>query len=460
MAFDPSQTVLEFQALDSRRVVADFDGGAVTSDGGALLLREADLRCRMTERFATCFDDGRDPARTEHSLLALLRQRVFGLALGYADVNDHEALRQDAMFHLLAGEADFETPLAGKSTLNRLEVSAARASAGARYHKIAFHPARFHALLRTLFFERHAEPPAEVVLDVDATDLPLHGEQEGRFFHGYYDSYCYLPLYVFCGDEVLHAELRPANIDAARGTTEALAPIVSAIRERWPAARIVVRADSGFCRDEIMSWCEHRGIFYILGLARNKRLAEACAREMEHARRKHLVTGKPVRLFKSFGWRTKESWSRKRRVVAKCEHISGKANPRFVVTNFLGCEISASDLYERAYCARGEAENRIGEQMELFADRPSCGAFASNRLRLALSTLAYTLTSLVRRALAGTEMQRARPETIRLRLFKIGALVRTSARRIVLALASGHPWQALLRHCLGALRALGPPAAA
>jgi hypothetical protein len=457
MSTDCNQTVMEFQALDGRRVVADFDGGEITTDGGALLLREADLRSRITERFAACFDDARCPARAQHSVLAMLRQRVHGLALGYGDVNDHEALRHDPVFHLLAGEADFDAPLAGKSTLNRLEVSASASHRNARYHKISFNLQRFLAELLEMFFESRMEAPAQIVLDLDATDLPLHGAQEGRFFHGYYNHYCFLPLYIFCGDDLLHVELRSANIDAAKGTIEALALIIAELRRRWPSTRIIIRADSGFCREEIMHWCEENGVCYVLGLAKNNRLTGLCARPMEKARRRHLITGKAARVYTSLRYRTLNSWSCKRRVVAKCEHISGKANPRFIVTNLLRCEVGDDDLYEHMYCPRGDAENRIGEQMDLFADRPSCSAFDANRLRLALSAMAYTLFVRVRRALAGTELERARPETVRLKLLKIGALVRTRARRVVLALATGCPWAGTIRRCLESLRGLGPP---
>jgi hypothetical protein len=440
-------------------VQADFDGGEVTTDGGALLLREADLSHSITARLAACFDDHRNPARVQHSLLSLLRQRVHGIALGYADVNDHEALREDAMFHLLAGEDELSRPLAGKSTLNRLEVSAAATPDG-RYHKIAFNLDRFHGLLRELFFEAHDDAPHEVTLDLDATDVELHGNQEHRFFHGFYDAYCYLPLYIFCGDHLLHAQLRPANADAATGSVEALEPIVAEIRRRWPQCRIIIRADSGFCREWLMAWCEEQGVSYILGLARNKRLVGRCGRQMEKARRRHLVTGAPARVYTSVRYRTLASWSCRRRVVAKCEYIAGKPNPRFVVTNLLACELGDADLYERGYCQRGDAENRIGEQMELFADRTSCSAFGANQLRLALSATAYALMVRVRRALRGSELERARPETIRLRLLKIGARVLTSARRVVLSLASGHPWAALVRHCLERLHKTPPPQAA
>lgn len=460
MSTDIAQTVFEFQGLDGRSVVADFNGGEVTSDAGALLVREADLGHRVTERFASCFRDGRDARLVEHSLVSLVRQRVFGIALGYEDVVDHETLRSDAMFHVLAGEGDLGKPLAGKSTLNRLEVSSAVSNRNERYHKISFDRACFEALLRTLFFEAHAQAPAEIVLDLDATDVPVHGHQEGRFFHAFYDGYCYLPLYIFAGDHVLHAQLRPANIDAAKGSVEALEPIVADIKKRWPQTRIIIRGDSGFCREWLMNWCEQRGVCYILGLARNKRLLAICEKQLESARRRFLARGHACRLFKSFYYRTLDSWSQERRVVAKCEHIDGKANPRFVVTNLLGCEMRADELYERGYCPRGDMENRIGEQMEMFADRPSCHAFDANQLRLSMSAVAYALMCIVRNALAGTEMQRARPDTIRLRLFKIGAVVRASTRRIVLALASGHPWRALFAKCLAALRAARPPLAA
>lgn len=457
MQTDCSQPELEFQGLNGRRVVADFDGGEVTSDGGALLLREADLKAGITRRFVECFEDKRDLKRVSHTLLSLLSQRVYGIALGYEDVNDHEALRHSALFHVLAGEGDLSTPLAGKSTLNRIEVSASENQRNERYHKIEFHAERFRSLLRDLFFEAHPKAPSEVVLDLDATDLTIHGNQEGRFFHGYYDAYCYLPLYIVSGDHVLHAELRRANMDAAEGSLEALAPIVADIRQRWPKTRIIVRGDSGFCREWLMDWCEREGVCYVIGLAKNGRLLELCAKQRERARRKHLVTKEPARIFTTIMYKTKKSWSQKRRVVAKCEHIAGKENPRFIVTNLLRSEVGDADLYENCYCPRGDMENRIGEQMELFADRISCSGFDGNQLRLSLSTIAYALFIRVREALRGTELERARPETVRLRLFKIGARIRTSVRRIVLSFASTHPWADLVRRCLAAIKGSPPP---
>ena len=463
MRTDCSQLQFPFQAHFSRTVVADFDGGEITSDGGALLLREADLSGSVTERFAGCFTDHRDPERTRHSLLEMVRQRVHGLALGYEDVADHEQLRRDSLFLVLAGREDFSEPLAGKSTLNRLEVSAAPERCDPRYHRIDFSHDKFHVLCREFFHEAIEEEqngaPAQVILDLDATDTPTHGDQESTHFHAYYDHYCYLPLYVFAGDHLLHAELRPSNIDAAKGSIGALAPIVESIRRRWPSCRIVVRGDSGFCRDWLMEWCEEHGVSYIFGLAKNERLKQRCAKKMEKARRRFLSTGKPARFYQSFTYRTRKSWSARRRVVAKCEHLAKGENPRFVVTNLLSCEISAQDLYENGYCPRGDMENRIREQLDLFGDRMSCSAMAANQLRLAMSAIAYVLMCRVRRALRNTELANAQPQTIRIKLLKIGARMKQSTRRIVLSFASGYPWKHLFAACYAALRGQAPPGA-
>jgi hypothetical protein len=453
---DCIQQTLAFQAVGSHRVEMDFEGGEVTSDAGALLLGEADSARRILGRFARrCFIDSRNRRLVIHSLESLLRQRVFGLALGYEDVNDHETLRGDAALRTLCGVDDPKERLAGKSTLNRVEVSAGTERRNARYHKIAFDPGAFHGLLRDLFFEAHAAAPAEIVLDLDATDFVLHGSQEGRYYQGYYRDYCYLPLYIFCGGHLLHAELRPSNIDASLGSIEAAAPIVAAVRKRWPACRIIVRGDSGFCRDDLMDWCERRGVSYILGKPQDKRLRKRCARRMEQARRRFLRTGEAARLYTSFGHRTRKSWSARRRVVAKCEHLAKGANPRFIVTNLLGCEIGNREIYEKGYCLRGDMENRIMEQLELFADRSSCTGFAANQLRMALSSMAYVLMNTLRGALAGTALEKAHPNTIRLRLLKIGARVRTSVRRILFSCASGYPWRETFLRCHKNLRALG-----
>ena len=449
-------TQLEFQGFPSRRVVADFDGGRVSSDAGVLLLREADLSLDLSRRFAQCFTDNRDQDRIAHSLEGLVRQRLFALCMGYEDVSDHEALRNDPIFRVLCGQGDVEQPLAGKSTLNRVEVSASSQS-NPRYHQFGFSPDAFHSLLVELFLESFKHPPAQIVIDMDATDVITHGNQEDIFFHGYYRNYCYLPLDITCGDHILHAQLRPSNIDAAKGSVEALAPIIAEIRKRWPKTRVIVRGDGGFCREDLMEWCEQRAIAYIFGLAKNTRLLEKCAKRMEKARRKHLRTGEPQRMFQSFSYRTKDSWSCSRRVVAKCEHLAKGANPRFVVTNLLSCEIRSQELYETLYCQRGEMENRIKDQMDMFADTMSCSAFNSNQLRLAFSTMAYTVMSRLRLALKQTSLKRARPSTIRTRLLKIGARIKVSVRRVVISMASGFPLQEVFAHCLRHLRANAPP---
>lgn len=452
------QLQFEFQDHFSKNVVADFKGGDLTTDGGALLLREADLSRSLTERFADrCFTDHRLAERIEHPLVEMIRQRVFGLALAYEDVSDHDALRTDPMFALLAGRRDLAEPLAGKSTLNRLEVSASAQAKNPRYHRVEFHPQRFHAFVRELFFEGFERPPTEIILDLDATDMQTHGAQEEAFFHGYYDHYCYLPLYVFCGKAIVHAELRPSNIDPAQGSLEALAPIVEEVQRRWPRCRIIVRADSGFCRDWLMSWCEQRGVRYILGLAKNQRLLKRCARKMEKARRDFLRTGEAARHYMTFGYRTLNSWGTRRRVVAKCEHLAKGANPRFIVTNLLSCEIESAELYERGYCPRGDMENRIKDQLDLFGDRVSCHTLPSNQLRLALSAIAYILLQPIAKALQGTALEGARPGTIRERLLKIGARIKHSVRRIHIAFASGYPWAQAFSRCARALTGTDPP---
>lgn len=436
---------MEFQGLGSRRVVAAPNGGAITSDAGGLLLREVERRVRLIDRFAACFKDGREPGRVEHALLALLKQRVFALALGYEDLNDHERLRFDPMVQVLSGKLEparrkAGPPLAGKSTLNRLE--RAPNEGDERYHKVSYREEEVDRLLVEHFLEAHKKPPKRVILDLDATDDPVHGEQEGRFFHGYYKSYCYLPLYIFCEGFLLGARLRPSNIDASAGAVEELERIIPRIRDRWPKVPILIRADSDFAREAIMSWCEGRGVDYVIGLARNPRLEGAVGGELAEAKARHEATGKPARVFKSFLHRTLKSWSRPRRVVAKAEHLQKGANPRFVVTSLREEEMDAKTLYERLYCARGEMENRIKEQqLEMFADRTSCATMRSNQLRLYLSSLAYLLLHALRRlGLRGTQFARATCGTLRTRLLKIGALVRVSVRRVKVAMASGHPY--------------------
>jgi hypothetical protein len=433
-----------FAPVEGRTVVAAFDGGAMTSDAGALLLGATDRVLGLTRRLAGCFKDSRDPAYTEHTLETLLMQRVVGIALGYEDLNDHDQLRHDPVMAVLAGKLEAGrsgcAPLAGKSTLNRLELSRPEPT---RYARIAADTAAIEALFVDLFLDTHAKAPAQITLDLDATDDPLHGHQEGRFFHGYYDAYCYLPLYVFCGRHLLAAKLRWSNIDAAAGTTEELARIVVRIRARWPRVRILLRADSGFCREAIMAWCEENRIDYVFGLARNARLTAEIEAEMRAARAEAERTGKPARRFKDFSWSTLDSWSRVRRVIGKAEWTTGEANPRFIVTSLSSATIDARRLYEVIYCARGEMENRIKEcQLDLFADRTSAATMRANQLRLWLASFAYVLLCALRRiGLAHTQFATATCGTIRLKLLKIGALVRISVRRVAVAMASACPSQ-------------------
>jgi hypothetical protein len=436
--------LFEFAPVGRRAVVAGFDGGAITSDAGALLLGATDRTIRLIARFAECFIDRRCPELVEHLVPTLVGQRVFGIALGYEDINDHDDLRHDPVMAVLAGKlqawrADC-APVAGKSTLNRLVLSRDTAT---RYHKIAHDPAAIERLFVTVFLEAHKSAPKEIILDLDATDDPLHGHQEGRFFHGYYDCYCYLPLYVFCGDHLLAAKLRPANIDASAGAVEEVAWIVAQIRARWPQVRIILRADSGFAREALMAWCEANGVDFIFGLARNVRLTRAIGAELVEARDESRASGQPARRFKELTWSTRKSWSRKRRVIAKAEWTKGEANPRFIVTSLTIADGDGRHLYEVVYCARGEMENRIKEcQMDLFADRTSTHTMKANQLRLWFASMAYVLLDSLRRiALQATDLADATCGTIRRKLFKIGALVTISVRRIKLAMASGCPYK-------------------
>ena len=442
MPTECSADLFGFAVVEGRDVVVAFDGGAISSDAGALLLGTADHAIKLTERFAACFHDARRPHLIEHEVATLLGQRVFGIALGYEDLNDHDELRHDPMMAVLAGKLAARrkecAPVAGKSTLNRLELSRLEPT---RYHKISHNPIAIKRLMVDVFLEAHDRAPSEIVLDLDATDDPVHGEQEGRFFHGYYDCYCYLPLYVFCGRDLLAAKLRPASMDAAAGAVEEVARIVAQIRRRWPHVRILVRADSGFAREELMVWCEAHGVHFLFGLAKNDRLIAETASELARAEAKSRRTGKPARYFKDFRWRTRRSWSRERRVVAKAEFTAGEANPRFVVTSLTRAECRPKYLYEKVYCARGEMENRIKEcQLDLYADRTSTATMRANQLRLWFASMAYVLLCALRRiGLHHTPFANASCGTIRLKLLKIGALVRISVRRIKIAMASGCP---------------------
>jgi hypothetical protein len=436
--------------------VAAFDGGAMTSEAGAMLLGATDRQIRLIERFAGCFTDHRVADLVVHEVSGLVGQRVFGIALGYEDLIDHDQLRHDPVMAVLGGKLEARradcAPLAGKSTLNRLELSRPEPT---RYHKISYDAAVIEGLFVELFLDAHAAPPPQITLDLDATDDPLHGHQEERFFHGYYDTYCYLPLYVFCGRHLLAAKLRPANIDASAGSIEEVARIVTQIRRRWPQVRILLRADSGFAREPLMAWCENNGVDYLFGLAKNSRLVGEIESELAAAQEQSQRTGQPARRFRDFAWRTRKSWSRARRVVAKAEWTGGAANPRFVVTSLARQEHEPRHLYEKLYCARGEMENRIKEcQLDLYADRTSAHTMRANQLRLWFAAMAYVLICALRRVgLVHTQFARASCGTIRLKLLKIGALVRTSVRRIKLAMPSAFAYQAEYRAAHAALTA-------
>ena len=427
-------------------MVAAFDGGAITSNAGALLLGATDRAINLVARFAACFRDARMPERVEHNVATLVGQRIFGIALGHEDVVDHDQLRHDPVLAVLAGKLEARrpgcAPLAGKSTLNRLEH--APVGEPGRYHRIGHDAGAIEGLFVDVFLEAHRKgPPRQIILDLDATDVPLHGHQEGRFFHGYYDTYCYLPLYIFCGRHLLAAGLRRADIDASAGAVEEVARIVRQIRARWPRVRVLLRADSGFARETLMAWCEANRVDFLFGLARNARLVEEIAIDLAWAEDEATRTGQPARRFRDFRWSTLDSWSRPRRVVAKAEWTRGEANPRFVVTSLKPRECDARTLYERIYCARGDMENRIKEcQLDLFAGRASAASMRANQLRLWFASMAYVLLCALRRiGLAHTQFAAATCGTLRLSLLKIGAQVRRSVRRITLAMASAHPFQ-------------------
>ena len=451
---DCIQSGFEFEACGKREIVTRFDGGRISSDGGAFLLRQTDQRLNLLPRLAECFLDGRNPEQVEHSILEMLSQRIYGLALGYEDVNDHEQLRKDPVFGILAGRENLEEPLAGKSTLNRLELGAGTKD---RYKKVTFWKEAVDELLVKVFLESHQKAPGQIVLDVDTTDLPLHGKQESRFFHGYYDHYCYLPLYIFCGEHVLCARLREANHDASFGSLQEIRRIIAQIRVAWPEVKIILRGDSGFCRNELMSWCETQGVDFVFGLARNQRLRRIIGAQMHAATEQWNQTGKPARVFTEFDYQAKKTkrggWDRARRVAAKAEHIDGKENPRFVVTSLTSESWVAQALSEQLYCARGDMENRIKEQFSLFADRVSAETMRANQMRLYLSAMAYILVSGLRRlGLQGTELADAQISTIRTRLLKIGAQIRVTVRKVWVSMSSSYPWQSLYRQVWANLR--------
>ena len=463
---------LDFPALGPREVKASFDGGDISSDGGALLLRQVEQATGILRQFAACFTDHRDPELIEHPLDHLIAQRVYALALGYEDLNDHDDLRHDPLLATVVGKLDPKgesrrrrsdrgKALAGKSTLNRIELTPVGADRTDRYKKVTCSTKRVDDLFVDLFLQSRARPPESIVLDLDATDDPTHGQQLGRFFHGYYKGYCYLPLYIFCGDQLLCAKLRPSDIDAAAGALKQLQRIIAAIRRAWPEVKILIRGDSGFCREPIMAWCEAHGVDFLFGLAQNKRLLGLITESSQQARQEFQRTGEPARVFAEFGYRTLSSWGRLRRVIAKAEHLPKGPNPRFVVTSLPCQRRDPRALYEEDYCARGEMENRIKEQqLYLFADRTSCETMRANQIRLYFSSVAYVLLEALRRlGLSGTEMAGAQCQTIRVKLLKIGALVRVTVRKVWVSLASSCPYASLFRRVHERLSGLSPPAA-
>jgi len=462
-------TLFDFQSLGNREVVARFDGGKVTSDAGGLLLREVEAKFGFIAQFTRCFTDHRDSELVEHTLEELLKQRIFGLCLGYEDLNDHDQLRLDPLLAVLVGKKDplgNDRPgrdkgkaLAGKSTLNRLELTPVRANADSRYKKIVAHLDAMQHFLVQVFVQQEVVPPTRIVLDVDATNLPLHGHQLGRFFHGYYDEHCYLPLYIFCGDHPLLALLRPANLDEPVGLLKHLKRIVAYLRQHWPSVQILVRGDSGFCRESLMRWCEDNQVDFLFGLAKNARLLRILGAEMHQAKTAFEATQQPSRVFKDFTYQTKKTWSRERRVVGKAEHLAKGENPRFVVTSLNAEVFDAKTLYEQEYCARGNMENRIKEKkLYLFADRVSCQTMRANQIRLCLSTVAYVVMRALRQfGLKETEMAQAQCDTIRVKLLKIGATIQVSVRRVVLALSEACPFQAVFERAWANLRALAAP---
>jgi len=451
-----TQKSFEFHALGRRAVTAQFDGGRITSDAGGLLLREVEQANGILRQFGDCFVDHRDPELIEHSVQDLIRQRVYAIALGYEDLNDHDDLRHDPLLAVMVGKLDplgedraqardRGKALAGKSTLNRLELTPVGATADHRYKKIVAHQAAIERLFVDVFLRAHRRRPRQIVLDLDATDDPVHGHQLGRFFHGYYGHYCYLPLYIFAGEHLLCAKLRPADIDAASGSVQQLQRIVAAIRQRWPRVRVVVRGDSGFCRENLMTWCERNHVDYVLGLAKNERLKAEIELELYEALEYLEQTGQPARVFRDFEYQTLDSWSRSRRVIGKAEQLPAGPNPRFIVTSLRPQEVDGPTLYEKVYCARGDMENRIKEQqLALFADRTSAETMRANQLRLWFSSVAYVLLSALRRqGLAGTAWEGAQCDTIRLKLLKIGAQVHVTVRKVWVSLSEAYPYQAL-----------------
>ena len=432
-----TERTIDLGRLGRRVIEANFEGGDLGSDGGVLLVRRVDERVGLSRAAAAVLSDARDPARITHSLRDLLAQRIYGLCCGYEDLNDHDVLRGDLLMQTAVGRVE---ALASSPTLSRLETRATRAQAVA-----------LHGVLVEQFIASHKTAPDELVLDIDASDVPLHGNQERAEFHAYYDHHCYLPLYVFCGQALLACVLRPSRIDGAKNAAAVIKLLVTRLRQAWPEVRIIVRGDSGFCRQRLLRWCERSGVRYIIGLARNARLQARVQYAERMLQDEYERSGIKQRLIDEFAYAA-NSWDIERRVITRLEYGSQGNNPRFVVTNLQG---EAAELYDRLYCQRGEAENRIKEaQLDLFGTRASCHRFAANQLRLLLAALAYTLMHRLRElALKGSVLERATAATIRVRLLKIGAAIVRNTRRVRVLLASHHPLRSVF---LSAARALAP----
>lgn len=461
---------LEFQDVGSRRVEGQFDGGIITSDGGSLLLREIEEKYHLILQFAECFGDHRDPEKTEHSVRELLAQRVMGLCQGYEDLNDHEELRKDPLLATVVGkedptgqdrprQRDKGKPLAGKSTLNRLELTGQELDPlEQRYKKITANWKQIRQFFIEMFLQTSQQVGEQIVLDLDGSDDPLHGDQLGKFFHGYYDHYCYYPLFIFCGKHLLAARLRRSNIGDTEGALDELEMIVPRLQEQWPEKQILLRGDSGFSTDDLMCWCEQNGVKYVFGQGSNSRLKQEVSEQMRDAEAAYEECALPTRFYRSFSYRTLQSWSRSRRVVGKAEYLPDGPNCRFVVTNVPASQMDAQALYEGLYCGRGRAENRIKEhQTQLFSTRTSTHWMESNQMRLWLSSVAYTMMNLLReKGLAQTELEGAYPATIRERLLKVAAEVKVSVRRVALSFASSYPFQGLFRKVFRQIRRLDP----
>ncbi len=466
---DKQLTIKGLHDAGRRKVVVDDSGGHVSSDAGGLLLREVDQATGLIRKFSECFEDYRREDLIEHTVPELLAQRIYGICLGYEDLNDHDRLRSDPLIATLVGKADPEgktrrckrdmgKALAGKSTLNRVELTPKKADATHRYKKVVYDEAKIQRFFVEAFMDAQQTTPSELVLDIDPTDDRIHGKQEGRFFHGYYGDYCYLPLYIFCGDELLWSELRTADASAAKGARPALAAIVACLRERWPNVRIVVRADSDFSTDDLMNYCESHDVDYVFGLARNARLLRKLHKPFKKARRRFVKTQAAARRYTSFRYRTRKSWSRARRVIGKAEYLRKGENPRFVVTSLSKNAVDPKTVYERWYCPRGDMENRIKEQqLGLFADRTSSHTMRANQLRLWLASMAYVLMQTLRRVgLRGTALEKAQVWTLRERLLKVGAVISFSVRRLWVRLSSHHPLLPLWPRILARIAAAYP----